>query len=288
MKTCPQCSFMMEDHEVVCSTCSTQQPETFPVDHLAESAASGGAGASGSAAAGGSMPGGATLLMERPTFAAATAPVQFRDPGRSRRLIRSLVALGALVAVAGVLGAMALRGEGPLASTAVSLGLADPPPVEMPQHWARVASDAGRFSAEVPAGAEEVSEAVDADDPAGAVLVGYRSDLGEEGELGVYSTDLGLGPALAGVDDAGFSQLVDVFLSAADYGLETVRRDVLVGVGRVKDSVVARPDGEGAARIRFMLAGDRLHILVTEGPDAGAEELDEAHARLLAGFEPTL
>ena len=112
----------------------------------------------------------------------------------------------------------------------------------------------------------------------------YEVELGDEGGIAVLSTDLGRD--LDGLDDAGFDLLVDRFLLEEELGVETVRRDVLVGVGRAKDSVVAAPEGERASRIRFLLAGGRLHVLATHGPDEYSRKLDEAHARLIAGYAP--
>jgi len=281
VKECPSCSFLVPDGQSLCDSCRTGQRVTFPIDELRgdEFVLT---GPPPSMAPGGGRPG--TMLLERPAPGIGGRAVSYRDPARTRRVaVRSIVAL-VVVAVLTGLGAMAMRGEGPLASTFVSLGLADPPPVVVPSAWTRVTSTEGRFSAELPVGAVERSEPVDPADPARGTYHGFEVELGDEGGIAVLSTDLGRD--LDGLDDAGFDLLVDRFLLEEELGVETVRRDVLVGVGRAKDSVVAAPEGERASRIRFLLAGGRLHVLATHGPDEYSRKLDEAHARLIAGYAP--
>ena len=282
MKECPGCAFLMPQDQALCDSCRSGERVSFPIDevHGDEFVLS---GPPPSMSPGG---GSATMLLERPAPPVTGRPVRYRDPQRTRNAVKALVALVIVGGVLGVLGTMAMRGDGPLAPTFVSLGLADPPGVVVPSSWTTVSSTEGKFSALLPTGAVEHTKPVDEADPARGTYWGFEADLGEEGSIVVLSSDLGVGGALRSFDDAGFSALVDRFVAEGELGIETVRRDVLVGVGRVKDSVIAEPDGTAASRVRFLLADDRLHVLVTHGPDEYSRELDEAHARLIDRFDP--
>jgi len=230
---------------------------------------------------------GATTLLDRAAPPVSGPSVRYRDPYRGRRAVRLLVLAALAIGSLAWLGSVALRGEGPLGSTFVSLGLAEPPSVVVPSTWTSVTSAEGKFSVELPLGASEHSEPVDPDDPGRGTLHGFEAELGDEGSIAVLSSDMGMGATLRHLDDAGFSSLVDHFVAGSRFGIETVRRDVLIGVGRVKDSVIASHDGTGATRVRFALVDDRLHVLATSGPDEHSRELDAAHARLIDTFAPT-
>jgi hypothetical protein len=282
VKDCPGCSFLIGDGEVLCSSCESKRVSTFPLDDLPGAALPAQSTAPTGAAHG------ATLLLDRPVAPPLDqGPVRFRDPTRVRRTVRSGVILAAVAALLGVLGPMALRGEGPLASTAISFGLAQPPAVVVPDNWTRFTSTPGNYGVSLPSGAVGHFETLVPGAPEAGSFAGYRSDLGEDGQILVLTGDLGLGPAqLAALDEAGFDGLIDHVVATGRFGTETVRRDVALGVGRAKDSVIAGDDEASASRIRFMLVDGRFHMLVTEGPDSGASALDRAHSRLLGGFAP--
>jgi hypothetical protein len=271
MKTCPGCSFLMDDDESMCGPCqaSSERVGTF-------------SGEPPPRPAGGRV---GTAVLERPI---STGPfeksVRFRDPGRSRRTARSVTVLIVLCGGVAVLGVMGVRGQGPLAPTAVSMGLADPPSVVVPGQWESVTSGPGAFRAEVPRGGVEHLDAVDPLDPQRGAWVGHRIQLGEAAEMIVVSTDLGVPGGVRGVDSAGLAQLVDGIVATGRFGIEITRRETLLGTGPVVDSVAL---GNGTtARVRFALAGGRLHLLLTQGSDEGSRSLDRAHGRLLAGFQP--
>jgi hypothetical protein len=70
-------------------------------------------------------------------------------------------------------------------------------------------------------------------------------------------------------------------------GVETVRRDIPVGNGRAVDVVVVDESAGTTTRARYLLANGRMYAVVTSGLDAGAENLDEVHSRMLGSFEAT-
>lgn len=261
----------MAEDEQMCAACSSPTPRSFPLDDVTAAAADGV-----------SVPG-STLLLSRPATTGSRNDVRFRDPEKSRRIGTMLLLLVAILAVLGVLGTMAMRGDGPLASTAVSLGLTDPPAVDVPRNWATTTSAEGKFSVELPLGSAPLTTSDHPPFAASPGFVGYSVDLGTEGRMLVLSSEVGGGSAT--IDDAGLNWLVDTFVADGRYGTETVRRDGLISTGPVKDSVIVDGDSH-AARVRFHLSGGRLHVLATVGPDDASRKLDEAHSRLLESFEP--
>lgn len=280
MKTCPGCSFLIDDGLTWCTSCRPPDASQFPIDDVPidpppRPAASGGSS-------------GSLLLLERDAVSVVQDDLRYRGAGLSRELVRTLAILALALGALGVFGSMALRGEGPLASTAVSLGLADPPDVEVPSAWSRTTVDEAAFDAELPVGSTEYERSVVAGADDLGVYRGRRVALGDAGEMLVMSTDLGPANArLRLADEAAFESIVDEVIARGDIGDEAVRRDVVVGTGRAVDSVLVEGH-DSTARVRFVHAGGRLHLLVTRGPDNATRLLDDAHARLIAGFEPAV
>jgi hypothetical protein len=225
----------------------------------------------------GSAPSVGTAVLDRPTVAAGPSTLRYREPGRHRRTTRLVVVVGlALVALA-VLGVMAARGDGPLADAAVDAGLVAPPVVDVPDRWVTASSDAGGFRATLPEGARAATGAAE----------GFEADLGPGGSAVVTWSPLAAPP---GADDAVLLQesatrLSQALSAAAPGSMETIRREVPVGNGRAADLVVIDEAGATTTRARIWLVGGRVLTVVTAGDDRGADELDEVHARLLAGLE---
>lgn len=224
---------------------------------------------------------GSVSLLERPVAGPPRQELQLRDPGWSRRTVRACLVLLVLLVGTGVLGAMAMSGEGPLAPAAVSLGLADPPLVQVPRTWVTTTSAEGKLSVELPLGAVEAEALFDQRDPNRGKLTGHSVTLGPRGKMLVLSTDAIGGAPVGSPDDAQLQLLVDAFLADERYGAETVRREALLGSGHAVDSVVVSHDERSTTRIRFLADGGRLHLLITTGSDEGARDLDEAHGRLI-------
>lgn len=284
MKTCPRCSFLMGDGESLCSSCTAQPDRTFPLDDFELPDLGPSVDESSGAAAG------STLLLQRPPAATSRtrSEVRYRDVEKIRRNRRAAALLVVVAVAAGALGALALRGQGPLASTAVSLGLADPPLVDVPGRWTTKVSTDGQFDVELPVGAVEHTELVDPALPEMGSYKGYQVELGEQAEMFAMTTHFGLGrERLRKLDDAAFAALVDETIARSGFGTETVRRSPIVRTGRAIDSVLAEGD-HSTARIRFLLIEGNFHVLMTRGSEAGARKLDEAHRRLLDGFESTI
>ena len=274
MKNCPKCSFLMGDDEALCAACTAQPDRSFPLDGPDLPPAGRGGG-------------GSTLLLDPETL--TTRPADVRYPTRSRSGVsgRAIALLVVVLGAVGVLVVMALRGDGPLASVAVDLGLADPPAVVVPEQWVTLHSTDGNFGVEIPSGAKEHEAPVDAAAPDLGQLRGFRVELGERGEMLALWTDFGLGgDRLRHIDDASFNAVVDEVIVRARLGEETVRRDGIVAAGRAVDSVLANGE-DSTTRIRFQLVEGRLHLLMTRGSEDGARQLNEAHARLIEGFDPS-
>lgn len=269
MKNCPRCSFLMDDHESVCSTCAEQvrneiplvdEPVVAPPQH------------------------GGTAVLERPTVVPLSETATFRTAS-SNGVSVPVVVIGAVLAALLTVGVvMGLRHEGPLAAPLEQIGLIEPSGVSVPSSWGSLSSAAGGFGVQMPAGVTDVAE-----DPelAASGLVGYTVQLGDDASMMAVSTDLGRGPAgMAEMDsDAGFSSLIDWYVGIAGLGQETVRRDARVSHGRAADSVLVLDDTH-TTRVRLMLVDDRLVVLQTSGPDTGASALDEAHSRLINSYDP--
>lgn len=271
MISCPGCGFLMSDDERRCSSCSSDHatgPDgghtRFDLDAVEASA--------------GGLPTGdasSTALLERraPVVSPMPAHVQYRERGRRgrRNLVVALVAL--VLLSAGVV--FGLDGRGPLAGPMVEAGLAEPPAVRIPSSWVEVTSEAGRFRAALPHGAEPLDEG----------LAGYSTRVGEGAALTVFSTDFDLGPV--GMEPYrstdGVDELVDRLSVTFGLGDEVVRREVRAAEGWATDAVYVTDDGV-TTRARFHLARDRLHVLTTTGPDSAMDELDEAHPRMLSEF----
>jgi hypothetical protein len=274
MKNCPKCSFLMGDDEALCGACTAQPDRPFLLDDPQMPSTTG----SGR---------GATLLLDPETLTTRPADVRYRGRSSSGLPARTVALLVVAVVVVGVLGALAVRGDGPFASAAIDLGLADAPAVVVPDAWSTLTSTEGKFRADLPAGAVEHKAPVDPTDPVLGQMIGFRVPLGEGGEMLALWTDFGLGDDRLGrIDDAQLGAVVDQVILRADLGEETVRRDGIVDTGRAFDSVLANGD-DATTRVRFQLVGGRLHLLITRGVEDGARALNEAHARLIAGFDST-
>jgi len=274
MKNCPKCSFLMGDDETLCAACTAQPDRSFPLDGSELPAGLRGGG-------------GSTLLLDPETLTTRPTDVRYRTRNRRSMSGGTIALLVLVLAAVGVLVAMAVRGDGPLASVAVDLGLADPPAVEVPDQWVTLTSTDGKFGVELPVGAEEHETLVDSAAPDLGQLLGFRVELGERGEMLALWTDFGLGAdRLRNIDDASFNAVVDEVIVRARLGEETVRRDGIVATGRAVDSVLANGE-DSTTRVRFQLVGGRLYLLVTRGAEDGARQLNEAHARLIESFDPS-
>ena len=260
----------MDDHETICETCTSQERERIPVVEELVVAPP--------------IHGGSTAVLDRPTVVPLSESATFRTAG-SGGVPVSTVVVGALLAAVLTVGVvMGLRHQGPLASPMQTLGLIDPPVVVVPEQWRSLSSAEGGFTVSMPANAEDVAEKPDLVAPD---MSGYVAELGPEGVMMALSTDLGRGPAgMQELDsDAGFASLIDLYVSAAGLGEETVRREVQISHGRAADSVLVLDD-HYTTRVRFMMTGDRFVVLLTAGDDSGASALDEAHPTLLDSFQP--
>lgn len=293
MQNCPSCQLLMDDHEVVCPTCAARGAAGAPAAGAHASTGAVGAGAVGTPAFGGLGATG-TAVMERPPPASpgAAPALRYRQPGRGRRVAGWMVVLGVLITAAGVLGAMAVRHQGPFADLAVDAGLIAPPLVDVPDRWTLRESEAGRFEVVMPVGSEDVTQPVDPADPARGDVVGYSATLGEGGDTTVLSAELAVGVDPAQLDDARlFADLMSMVTlddgGPTGQGTTTVRRPVRVPNGRAMDVVIVDDVNEATVRARYLLAGTRLYAIVTAGVDQGAAALDEVHARVLDTFEVT-
>ncbi len=271
MKNCPRCSFLMDDHEAICGTCVDQERER-------RSSATSPMGAP-------PLRAGGTAVLDRPTVVPLSESATFRTPG-SGGVSTPTVVVCVLLAVALTAGVvLGLRHQGPLAAPLQQLGVIDPPVVVVPDRWRSLSSPEAGFSVSMPANATDAAE-----DPelVQAGMTGYQAELGPEGVMRAVSTDLGRGPeGLRDLDtDAGFASLIDLYVSAAGLGQETVRREVQVSHGRAADSVLVLDD-DYTTRARFMMTGGRFVVLLTGGDDSGAAALDEAHPKMVDSFEPT-
>jgi hypothetical protein len=283
----------MDDHEVVCPTCAARGAAGAPASgaHVSTGAVGAGVVGPGAPASGGLGVTG-TAVMERPAPAAAAPALRYRQPGRGRRVAGWMVVLGVLVTAAVVLGAMAVRHQGPFADLAVDAGLIAPPLVDVPDRWTLRESEAGRFEVVMPVGSEDVMQPVDPADPARGDVVGYSATLGEGGDTTVISAELAMGVDPAQLDDARlFADLMSMVTiddgGPTGQGITTVRRPVRVPNGRAMDVVIVDDVNAATVRARYLLAGTRLYAIVTAGLDQGAAALDEVHARVLDTFEVT-
>ena len=273
MQNCPSCQMLMEDDEILCSTCA---PPAAPAPVGAARELSGTA---------------ATALLERPTAVPMPTTVRYRQPGSHRRTVKLVVVVLALLAAVVAVVVLALRGEGPVARAAVDAGLVAAPVVSVPDTWATKVSDAGAFRISMPQGASALEGMVDAQNPAAGSTFGFQFGFGDGGSTAVVSTDFGMAPgALGAMDDpAAFNGMVDSMVAGlvgmTGSGEETVRREVPVGNGRAVDLVVVDESAGTTTRARYLLANGRMYAVVTSGLDAGAEDLDEVHSRMLGSFE---
>jgi hypothetical protein len=265
---------LMDDDEALCPTCVEQR--------------SGHAGAAAriTASAGASSLG-ATALLDRPTTASAPTTLRYRTPGQHRRTVRLVVVIAAVLVGAAVLAVMAARGDGPLADAAVAAGLVAPPVVDVPDRWVIASSDTGGFRAAVPEGARAYTPVPGRPVATTGVTEGFEVDLGSGGSASVTSSPLGVPP---GADDAlllaeSVTRLSQGLSTSTPGSIETIRREVPVGNGRAADLVVVDEAGATTTRARVWVVGGRVLTIVTAGDDEGGAELDEVHARLLAGLE---
>ena len=283
VKNCPRCSFLMDDHESICTTCAEAEPSPLlAADPGAAAAAAGAVPASVQLPPSGH--GASTAVLERPTVVPLSDSATFRPPS-SGGVSWPAVIIGSLLAAALTVGVvMGLRHEGPLAVPLQQIGLTDPPVVSVPDQWVALSSADAGFSVHMPAGAVNTS---DSPEMTALGVSGFTIDLGAEGRMIAVSTDFGQGPAaMRDKDtDAGFGALVDYYIAGMGLGEETVRREVQTSHGRAVDSVIVLDD-RITTRARFMLIGDRFVVLQTGGPDSGAAVLDEAHPRLIDSFDP--
>lgn len=271
MQSCPVCQMLMDDHATSCEGCEVD----------ASAGATGGSPLSGS-----------TAVLERLASVPMPTAVTYRTP-RGRRGGRGVVAL-VLLGLAGgcVLVALALRGDGPLASPMIEIGLIEAPVVSVPGAWTAVSSELGGFRSAMPAGAQRIEAPLDPANPGAGTLHGYETRLGEGGSTKVIGMDLGPQPDLvraAAADAAAFSTLVDWTVAWSSGGdvVETVRREVPVGNGRAVDLVAVDESRGVTTRARYHLVGSRLLSVVTTGLDEGADRLDEVHSKVLESFRPT-
>ena len=260
----------MDDHESICETCAAQEREHLPVAEAPAVAPP--------------LHGGGTAVLDRPTVVPLSETATFRSAG-SGGVSVSTVVIGALLAAVLTVGVVfGFRHQGPLAGPLQQVGLVDPPVVVVPGQWRSLSSAEGGFSVSMPVSATDAAEDPDL---AQAGMTGYLAELGPEGVMMAVSTDLGRDAA--GMDqldtDAGFASLIDLYVSAAGLGQETVRRDVQVSHGRAADSVLVLDD-HYTTRARFLMTGGRFVVLLTAGDDSGAAALDEAHPKLLDSFDP--
>ncbi len=305
MLNCPNCQMLMDDHELLCSSCtglppSGQMPHDPAAhgrpahDRPAHDPSAEGQTEHGQPAHHQGVAGTATALLERPAPIADPMPsLKYRDPRGRRRSMRA-VAVAVLVAGAGAAVVVyALRGEGPIADAAVEAGLVAPPVVSVPSSWTSMSSDDGSFRVQMPVGATEVDalgSTEQVDGPAPRRVHGVEAALGAGGTTAVASFDLGLTPeAFAQLDDpVAFDALVDSLAFELGVvhgaGAETVRRDVPTGNGRAVDVVMADESIGSTTRARFLLADDRVYMVVTGGLDVGASRLDKVHSRVLSSL----
>lgn len=276
MTNCPRCQMLMDDHETICADCAAKDAATSTWVPSPSSVV--GAGS--------------TAVLDRPTAVPMPATVQYRVAGSGRRVWMAVLALGAIVVGLGALAVTTLRGDGPLADVAVESGLVAPPLVDVPDEWATFSSAPGRFEVSLPAGATAADVIDDPADPAATTTYAFESDLGEGGGTLVLSTDLGMAPGDLDVldDPVAFEELVGVMVNGltemTDASRETVRREAPVGYGRAMDVVLVDDEVGMTSRARFLLANGRLLAVMTTGLDAGAEELDEVHARVIDSLTP--
>jgi hypothetical protein len=267
---------LMDDHETICADCSAK--DAAPSTWVPSSSSVVGAGS--------------TAVLERSTAVPMPAAVQYRVAGSGRRVGMMVLVLVLAVVALGVLAVMAVRGDGPLADLAVESGLVAPPLVDVPDEWVAFSSGPGRFEVALPAGATPAEVFDDPANPAAASTFGFEADLGEGGSTAVISTDFGMAPGSLDLmdDPVAFDELVGVLVGGltemSESARETVRREVPVGYGRAMDVVVVDDEAGMTSRARFLLADGRVLAVMTTGLDAGAEELDEVHARVIDSLTP--
>jgi hypothetical protein len=264
----------MDDDQEVCAHCADQ------VRHEAVMA---GQQAPVQAAPSLAVGGGGTAVLAPPMAVPLPETVTFRSsrPPVNPRLLLLLVPLAAIVvAGAGYLG------HGPLANQFVRWGLSEPRAVLLPAAWTPVIDPSDSFTADLPAGSTDVFASFDPSNPDAGGIVGERVEGLDGTFMEIAWTDLGFGPegVRAFENEAGMRELAERYAATRLGGETTVVRDVTVPEGQALD--VVRVDGDDTIRTRFVLAGGRFYGLTTAGPDSGSRELDEAHQRMLASFDP--
>jgi len=273
MKTCPSCSFLMDDDQTTCTICASEAAELSILD--------------GTTPEGGGImlpPNGRTAVLDPPRVAPLPESVRYR-PNRVWFTPRTFLLIVPVAAI--VVAALAWMGIGPLAPQFEDWGIARTPPGELPVQWVPVSDAANRFEASMPVGSTDVFEYLDPANPAGGGLLGqrYRTESGIT--LEAVWTDFAMAPETIAASETpeGVRALAAQYAALRLDGEQTVVRDALVPEGHAIDAVYV--DGErSTTRARFVVTGGRLHALVTSGPDSESRELDAAHKRLLSSLDP--
>lgn len=307
MKSCPGCEFLIDDSESVCEFCAADPNYAARLKGFTTKTVVG-------ALADSDIPvGGSVGLLERPvpsgvnwdetdvTSREKPGPSLLDSPPRAHTTYEALevrrdrgpipVKLIAIVVVLalGVVATASVLGHGPLAGEFARLGLTVVRSEVLPSTWVVAEDVTGEFTVEMPVGGELVFEPLD---PKG-VVPGGLAGTRVEGADGTYlldaSTDLGLGAAgLREMDsDEGLAELVNRFATARIPGKQTVSRAVLLPYGHANDSVYVAKGSAGSeieTRMRMILTGGQLQVLLTSGPASAARELDLAHQRMIGSF----
>lgn len=276
MKACPSCTFLMGDDQERCQHCAVEA-DRFAVLHPdSDSVEVGSAGRSAD-------DGGGVAVMTPPKVAPLPQTVRYRGP-RKQISVKMIVML--VLASTLVLAALGWTGSGPLANQFVHWGLVSASSEMFPADWGAVTDPSRSFSVEMPSGADYVFAAFDPAQPSAGLLVGEQVEPGTGASMRAVFTNFGLGAeSLAAYDSpAGVRELATRFIGLQMEGEPTVVREAVVPEGYAVDTVVL---SQGAsARARFIFARDRFYALVTSGPDSDSKELDAAHQRMLASFDP--
>ena len=281
MKSCPRCSFLMDDDQTCCAQCAEDsRREPRMGGYAAEDA-----GIHLPAAAAGPTSSGGTALLAPPAPPPLPETVTFRSSGPAIRpaVLLLLVPLAAIVvAAAGYLG------HGPLADQFVRWGLTSERAELLPATWAPVIDPSGSFRADLPAGSTDVFTEFDPADLAAGWVVGEHVEGVSGASMEAAWTTFGYDPeAISAFEDPGglralAQRYVDTRFDGAPM---TVARDAQVPEGHAVDVVLA-DSSDVTTRVRFVLADGRFYALSTTGPESGSRELDAAHRRLLRSFDP--
>ena len=210
MKTCPSCSFLMNDNQDRCGHCASDADRRSVLDSLSV------------ADTGILMPGGGggTAVLAPPRVAPMPETVRFRSSGpkvNPKALMSCIPLLALAVAVAG------WAGLGPLAPQFADWGLTRSTGV-LSAAWSPFVEPSGAYEVSMPSGATDVVGLLDPANPAGGALVGKHVDGAEGASVEVVYTDFALGPGgLAAYESQqGVSELGARFMAAHMSGRQTV------------------------------------------------------------------